>query len=265
MIGKSRSWYYKAREQKIVRRARNGAVLRVVHAVRKEQPRVGTRKLHKMVNKSLKRQEISIGRDSLFELLRKRKLLIFPKKKYQRTTYSNHQYAVAPNRIKELVISSKNQVFVSDITYITLARGHAYLFLTTDRFSRKIVGYHLSKDLTHHSALLALSMAIEKLPQTERIIHHSDRGSQYCCHEFLNFLSLKKMVPSMTAESHCYQNAHAERVNGILKLDLDMDRVFPDFNTAQEAIHKSIKVYNEERLHWSLGLETPEHIYKTAA
>lgn len=192
-------------------------------------------------------------------------MLVTRKKRYHKTTYSNHQYAVAPNKIKGLEVTRPNQVLVSDITYITLARGHAYLFLTTDLFSRKILGYHLSKDLSHHSALLALDMALSHIPNTNGLIHHSDRGCQYCCHDFLNHLQLYKITPSMTAESHCYQNAHAERVNGVLKQDLDLDQVFPDFKSAQLATLKAISIYNFKRRHWSLELCTPDFVYNLVA
>lgn len=192
-------------------------------------------------------------------------MLISPKKRFQKTTQQNRDYAVAPNLIKDLVVERPNQVFVSDITYITLARGFAYLFLTTDVFARKIVGYHLSRDLSHHSALLALDMALRGVSNIDGLIHHSDRGCQYCCHEFLEFARSYGIRSSMTDEMHCYQNAIAERVNGILKLELNLDAVFPDFKTAKAAVEKAIHVYNSKRTHWSLGLKTPDQVYQLAA
>jgi putative transposase len=236
-----------------------------VISIRKEQPRVGTRKMLLDVNKQLKTSNISIGRDRLFEVLREHQMLVIRKKKYHKTTYSNHAYVVATNKIKGIEITHPSQVLVSDITYINLRSGHAYLFLTTDLYSRKILGYHLSRDLSHHSALLALDMALAEIPDPCGTIHHSDRGCQYCCHDFLSFLQLHKMVPSMTAESHCYENAHAERVNGILKEEFDLDQVFQDFNHAKHAVRMSISIYNNKRRHWSLELQTPSQVYKLAA
>lgn len=206
-----------------------------------------------------------MGRDALFSMLKEQNLLVKPKKRYQKTTYSKHEYAVAPNRIKGIIAERPNQILVSDITYITLERGFAYLFLVTDLFSRKILGYHLSCDLTHYSALLALDMALAKIPNPTGIIHHSDRGCQYCCHEFLSFLKSHNMLSSMTDEAHCYQNAVAERVNGILKIDLNLDDIFENFKHALLATKKAIHVYNTIRTHWSLNLKTPKDFYALAA
>lgn len=236
-------------------------MLQKVRKIRKDQPRAGTRKLQKEINS----EQTLIGRDSLFKLLETEDMLVEKKKKYCRTTYSNHNYAVALNRVKNLEIVRPNQVLASDITYISLAGGHAYLFLTTDLFSRKIVGYHLSRDLGHHSALIALDMALKGIKNPQGMIHHSDRGCQYCCHDFLSFLNSYQIIPSMTAENHCYENAHAERVNGILKSEFNLDACFHDFTSAKLAVEKSISIYNNKRLHWSLKLETPGGVYSKAA
>lgn len=192
-------------------------------------------------------------------------MLVERKKSYHKTTYSDHDYAIAPNRIKGLEINQSNQVFVSDITYLTLKGRFAYLFLVTDAFSRKIVGFHLSFDLTHHSALLALEMALSSIKDPTGIICHSDRGCQYCCHEFLKYLNENKMLSSMTDASHCYQNAIAERVNGILKDEFNLDAVFENFAQAHRAVVKAIVIYNTKRGHWSLGLKTPQAVYSKAA
>jgi putative transposase len=233
--------------------------------VRQFQKRVGVKKIYSHIKPALAREKVKLGRDKLFDLLRAEDLLVERKKRYQRTTYSNHNYAVAPNRIKNLEISHPNQVFVSDITYVTLKNRFAYLFLVTDAYARKIVGYHLSLDLDHNGALLALDMALRKVKDPRGIIHHSDRGCQYCCHEFLQYLAAYGMCSSMTDEAHCYQNAIAERVNGILKDEFDVDLVFDNFNLALSAIRRAIKIYNTKRLHWALDLKTPEAIYQATA
>lgn len=240
-------------------------VLLAVKKVRRHEKRAGVRKLHHRIQPTLNANGTKIGRDRLFRLLREKGMLVKPKKRFQKTTYSKHSYAVAPNRFKDMEVTRVNQAFVSDITYITLRSGFAYLFLVTDVFSRNVVGYHLSRDLTHHSALLALDMATSRVSDTTGILHHSDRGCQYCCHEYLNFLSMLGMVPSMTDDNHCYQNAIAERVNGILKLELDLDAVFAGFTDAHQAVHRAVRIYNEKRTHWSLDLRTPKEVYELAA
>lgn len=239
---------------------KDGVVLKLVDHIRVDQPRVGTRKLHDFLPRNL------IGRDKLFELLRNTNRLVKRKKSFSKTTYSQHDYAVAPNRVKELEVTAPKQVLVSDITYIRMAhKEFAYLFLVTDRFSRRIMGYHLSRDLTHHSALLALDNAVQRIGDVTGTIHHSDRGCQYCCHEYLRYLDEKQMLASMTDESHCYQNGVAERVNGILKDEFNLDDVFDTFDQMQRAVARAIIVYNTKRTHWSLDLKTPQEVYDQAA
>lgn len=237
-------------------------MLRLVDEIREDEPRVGTRKLHDRLNKS----RYLIGRDALFSLLRKTARLVKPKKSFVKTTYSRHCYAVAPNRVKELLVASPNQVLVSDITYIRMAgKEQAYLFLVTDKFSRQIMGYHVSRNLSHHSALLALDMAVQRMGDVTGVIHHSDRGCQYCCHEYLGYLGAHGMLASMTDEAHCYQNAIAERVNGILKDEFNLDAVFETFDELQRTVAKAILVYNTTRTHWSLDLRTPQEVHDQAA
>lgn len=238
-------------------------ILEFVDKERQDEPRVGTRKLH---DRLIKSGNVVVGRDRLFSLLRKSSRLIKPKKSFTKTTYSQHSYAVASNLVKDLEVTIPKQVLVSDITYLRMIRGEfAYLFLVTDRFSRRIVGYHVSRDLTHYSALLALDNAVRVMGDVTGTIHHSDRGCQYCCHEYLKYLREHEMLASMTDESHCYQNAIAERVNGILKDEFNLDTVFESFSVLQLAVAKAIMVYNTKRTHWSLNLKTPAQVYREAA
>ena len=237
-------------------------VLKVVDKIREDEPRVGTRKLHDRLGKA----GLQVGRDRLFGLLSNSLRIVKPKKSFRKTTYSNHSYAVAPNRLKGMSVTKPAQVLVSDMTYLELYGGKfAYLFLITDQYSRKILGYHLSRDMSHYSALLALDKAIEQLPDTVGVVHHSDRGCQYCCHEYLGVLREYDMLPSMTDADHCAQNALAERVNGILKGDFNLDQRFPTFEIAAAAVTKTIEVYNTKRTHWSLGLRTPQEVFLMAA
>lgn len=237
--------------------------MKFVDEIRVDEPRVGTRKLQDRLNK---RYDMVVGRDSLFALLRKSQRLVKVKKRFEKTTYSGHSYAVAPNRIKELEIAKPNQVLVSDCTYLRLSgRKFAYLFLVTDAYTRMIVGYHVSRDLSHYSAVIALSRAVSWMTNPEGVIHHSDRGCQYCCHEYLEVLKTHKMVPSMTDADHCYQNAIAERVNGILKDEFNLDAEFRDFEQLRAAVVRAIVAYNTIQTHWSLELLTPQEMYEQAA
>ena len=173
----TRDAYYKKQTRRHKQYIEDAVVLKVIDSIREDEPRVGTRKLKDRLEKS----GIAVGRDKLFRLLGKSGKLVKPKKSFKKTTYSNHGYAVAENKIKDLGITKPRQVVVSDITYLRMANGmFCYLFLVTDAFSRKILGYHVSRYLTHYSALLALDMASKAIGDTSGVIHHSDRGCQYC-------------------------------------------------------------------------------------
>jgi putative transposase len=245
---------------------KNAVVLKLVKSVRDDQPRVGARKLYKELKPSFEKAKLGVGRDKLFSVLRSAGELVRAKKSHTKTTYSKHSYAVAPNRIKELEVQASGEVLVSDITYLRLEKGQfAYLFLATDLFSRKILGYHVTRDLSHHSACIALEKAVRELKNPVGAIHHSDRGCQYCCHDFLEYLQGHKMLSSMTDDDHCYQNAVAERVNGILKDEFNLDAVFRSFDAVKAAVDKAVHVYNTKRLHFSLDLQTPSEVYDKAA
>lgn len=237
-------------------------MIAAVATERRIQPRVGTRKLQA----HLAAAGVVVGRDQLFTWLREADALIRPKRRGTFTTYSRHGYAVAPNRLKDATITGPGQAVVSDITYLRLERDRfAYLFLTTDVYSRHIVGWHVSRDLSHHSALQALHHSLATLPSPDGVLHHSDRGSQYCCHEFLRVLAAQRCLPSMTDANHCYQNAIAERVNGILKDEFHLDAVFPSILVAQHAVAQAVHTYNTRRLHGSLQYRTPAQVFYQAA
>jgi putative transposase len=267
VLGYSRDAYYKRLKRRHRHWISRGLVLKLVEDERIEQPRVGTRKLQSHIKPTLSRAGFHVGRDKLFEILREKQLLVKPKRRFSKTTYSRHSYAVAPNVVKDIEITRPNQVWVSDITYLRILDGFVYLFLVTDAFSRRVMGYHLSRDLTHYSALLALDRAVTRLGDASGIelTHHSDRGCQYCCHEYLGYLRQHCIVPSMTDESHCYQNAIAERLNGILKDEFNLDACFDNFEAARLAVDKAIRVYNSKRLHFSLRLRTPDEVYAKVA
>lgn len=260
-MGVSRDSYYKHFSRLEDKAKQFSSVLCLVRSSRIEQPRRGCKKLYQELKPALEKTRIKLGRDRFIELVVNNDLHVKRRKKYVRTTYSKHDYAVAPNRIKDLTVERPNQVFVSDITYLRILGGFIYLFLVTDLFSRKIMGYDLREDLSHEGAIKALKMANTDLEDSNEIITHSDRGSQYCCHEFLKFAKSNGFITSMTDESHCYQNAVAERVNGILKDEFFLDLTFKNFSDARKAVEDAIRIYNTKRLHWSLKLRTPEQVY----
>lgn len=254
--------FYKYKKREKDNKVRDEHVLAKVKTIRQEQPRIGTRKLSFMLRQEWIATERLIGRDKLFTLLRENNLLIKKrKKKVPQTTYSNHVYAVVPNLLKEEVIIRPEQAVVADITYVRVGDGFAYLFLITDKYSRMILGAHLSKDLGNIGAKKALEKACAIMQITEGVIHHTDRGVQYCCHEFQQVLKKYKMRPSMTDENHAAQNAIAERINGILKSEFFIDSRFHNFEQAKTAIDSAVYIYNYRRPHCSLGLETPASVH----
>ena len=218
---------------------------------------VGTRKLHKMLQERFADTELAIGRDKLFNLLRKHNMLIKKRKSYRRTTQSYHRFHKHKNRIKDIEITRPEQVFVSDITYIELLNGFCYLALITDAYSRKIVGFDLSMSLAIDGSIRALKMALSGVSRPEQLIHHSDRGIQYCAHAYVDTLLGKGTKISMTEENHVYENALAERVNGILKTEFMLGEKQLSFEVAKKLVKEAIEIYNNERLHMSIGYMTP--------
>lgn len=202
-----------------------------------------------------------IGRDKLFQILREHHMLVCPKKRYTKTTNSFHRFRKYPNLIKEMKITASDQVFVADITYIDTLEGFCYLFLISDVFSRKIVGYDLSNSLCIEGCQRTLKMALKSVRKPEKLIHHSDRGIQYCSNGYVHILEENGIRISMTEENHCYENAIAERINGILKTEFMLGEKLPSIAVAKELVRDSIKTYNEERLHMSLDYQTPEYKY----
>ena len=224
-------------------------------------PRIGTRKLHYMLAETLQKHNISIGRDKLFDLLEEYGLLVRRRKRRRiNTTDSNHPFRKYPNLIRELQVSRPNHLWVSDITYISLAEGFCYLSLVTDAYSRKIVGYCLHPTLKKEGPLLALGKALKDLngmPQ-QTLIHHSDRGLQYCCSQYIGILENRGVIISMTEKGDPYENAIAERVNGILKEEFALDQDFESFELAELMVHRAIDTYNQLRPHMSCNNLTPE-------
>lgn len=217
--------------------------------------------MHKHVNKELTSQGIVVGRDHLIELLREWDLLIRPKRNYKRTTNSKHRFRMYENLIKDQEPKRPNEIFVSDITYIKTLESYCYLFLVTDKFSRKIVGFDVNLSLGIEGALAAMDMALKQIHRDLPLIHHSDRGLQYCSHDYVQLLEKNKVQISMTEENHVYENALAERVNGILKTEFLGHTEDIPFSVVRKLIGEAIEIYNNERLHMSLNYETPAFIH----
>lgn len=228
---------------------------------RRDMPRVGTRKIHYLIRPVLESHQIKLGRDALFDFLRSEHLLINPKKSYTKTTWSKHWLRKYPNLYKDIRATRSEQVWVSDITYIGTRRGNTYLSLVTDAYSRKIVGHYLSPDLRTEGVSKALEMAIKKRKTKLSLIHHSDRGLQYCSEEYQRLLSSQAIQPSMTDGYDCYQNALAERINGILK-DEFLLTTCEDRDQLEKVVNQSIDIYNSKRPHLNLKYKTPTFIHE---
>lgn len=202
-----------------------------------------------------------MGRDKFFEIMRENGLLITPKRSYVRTTDSFHHFRIYTNLIKEKVIDRPHMVMASDITYIRTLHGFMYLALITDLGSRKIIGYDLSESLAVEGSLRALKMALKQRDRTKKMIHHSDRGIQYCCHDYIKVLKGNNVSISMAEKGNPYENAIAERVNGILKTEYMLDETFNSKSDALKAVNEAVWLYNNLRPHLSLGYLTPEEVH----
>jgi putative transposase len=261
IAGFTRQGYYQERRQRQRQRRDDEGILEAVRRRRLEQPRVGARKLQEM----LKHTGVAVGRDYLFALLGDNGLLVAPRKKKVRTPYYDEALPVYRNLLSRLEPTLPHQVWVADITYIDTDEGYLYLSLVTDRVSRKIVGWNAAANAEAAESIKALRMAIDDLPAGQWPIHHSDRGSQYCCHEYAGVLAEHGISISMTEQNHCYENAHAERVNGILKSEFYLDHKFRSHTQARKAIAQAITTYNARRPHFALQLRTPNQVHALAA
>ncbi|WP_296313111.1 IS3 family transposase [Winogradskyella sp. UBA3174] len=264
-FGLKRDAYYKFKNRADRRLEREQQIIKIVRQRRKSLPREGVRKLIRSLGNEFNKANLKVGRDTLFNVLRKHKMLTLRKKYRMRTTNSHHRFYKYSNIIKDMEINRPNQVWASDITYIRTVKGFCYLALITDMYSRKIVGYDLSDSLELNGCVRALNKAVYQAKNIKGLIHHSDRGIQYCSNVYTQILKRKKIDISMTEENHCYENAMAERVNGILKDEFYLDQTFTNVVHAKRAAKNAINLYNEIRLHLSLDYKTPNMVYlKTA-
>jgi len=235
----------------------------MVLELRRFMPRLGVRKLYFLLKPKFVESGIKLGRDGLFRYLKEEGLLVKPKRSYTKTTDSRHWMKKYPNLLSGMLISRPEQVFVSDITYVESDEGVHYLSLVTDACSRKIMGYELSHEMKSSDTVKALKQAVRQRNTDLPLIHHSDRGVQYCSGLYQQVLRESRISPSMTDGYDCYQNALAERVNGILKQEILLYRC-KTFEDLKKLVSDSITIYNRYRPHLSLGLQTPESVHKQA-
>lgn len=258
---KSRAAYYKQMSVK-ARESIQASILReLVLEQRQEMPRLGGRKLYHQIRSSIQDHQLKIGRDRLFEWLRENDLLVRPKRRYAKTTNSSHRFRVHENLLIKEKVERPDQAWVCDITYLRLTNGFCYLALITDVYSRKIIGHHVNDSLELKGCMKAFEMACSERKQLQGTIHHSDRGIQYCSNTYVNLLRHKEILISMAEAGNCYENAIAERVNGILKNEFNLDAVFKSIDQAKQASDQAIRTYNEKRPHMSIGMKKPIELY----
>ena len=254
----SKQAYYKLRKIKGVQEAKEEKILREVMRIRQEQPRIGTRKIHYLL-----KEEIRVGRDKLFAILRKKEMLIGKKRKYVKTTNSKHWMRTYADRSKQIELKEPEQLWLADITYLSTRQETLYLHLLSDAYSKKIMGYKLSNDLKSESTLKALQMALKRrIYRRKEILHHSDRGLQYCSKLYIDELQRNNCQISMTQDGSPYDNAVAERINGILKDEFYCDEKFDNFEQAKKHVDQSIMIYNTKRPHLSCSMLTPEEMHQ---
>jgi putative transposase len=263
LFGKTRQAFYDHNWRQSDEQMQEALIVDLVRSIRCTLPRVGGLKLMYMLKNNFTDHNISIGRDRFFILLKKYDLLVRRKRKYAVTTWSNHPFKKWKDLSKGLKIKAAEQLWVSDITYLRTEDGFIYLSLITDAYSRKIVGYHLSQQLKAQGCLIALNKALGLRTKKGTLIHHSDRGIQYCCEPYVSLLQQNGISISMTQSGSPYDNALAERVNGILKTELGLDRVFTSYGDAVSAVHQAIDTYNRLRPHMSISNLTPDEAHKT--
>ena len=238
----------------------------MIKPIRDLMPKYGGKKLYLKLKPEFEKQNIKMGRDNFFQLLRENHLLVKKTKRFHITTDSKHFYYKSPNLIKDLEITHAEQVLVNDITYIKLQNQHAYLALTTDAYSKNIMGWKIDTNMKVDLVKGALQMALKNRTYNHKsIIYHSDRGIQYCCPDFTEFALKNGMVLSTTQNSDPYENAVAERINGILKYEFGLIRTIPNLDVANKMVKHAVEIYNNQRAHYSLEMNTPAyaHIHQT--
>ena len=259
--GMSRQNYYHQRQVRAKAAIDEALVVELVRAERTRQPCLGGRKLRHILEEELKAAGVTLGRDRFFGVLKRHDLLIFRRKRTCQTTDSRHGFKVYANLAKDQVLTGPHELLVSDITYVRTEEGFMYLALVMDACSRKIVGHDCSDSLEAEGARRALRMALAQLPTGHQAMHHSDRGTQYCCGEYVAMLERAGVTISMTQENHCYENAQAERLNGILKQEYGLGGTLPGKADARTLARQAVVLYNAHRPHTALGYRRPSEVH----
>ncbi|WP_338407771.1 IS3 family transposase [uncultured Flavobacterium sp.] len=261
LFGVDRQVYYRKIKRRIIKQDKAQLVVNMVLEIRMQMPRIGSKKLYYLLGEDLK--TLKIGRDKFIDILRANHLLIVPKRSYHITTNSHHRFRKYKNQLLDLQINKPEQVWVSDITYIGKREKPCYLSLITDAYSKKIVGYNVADNLNTQSSLVALKLAIKQRKNKGiPLIHHSDRGLQYCANEYQKLLSNNDIQPSMTQNSDPYENAVAERINGILKQEFYIDKYNKELPIMKKIIKETVAIYNEKRPHLSNHMLTPNQMHE---
>lgn len=264
-VGMSRQNFYKAKKRRKRKEVDEELIVEAVKQVRKRHPKMGTKKLLRHLRAEWVEAGVDVGRDRLFDILRERNMLIERKRSVPCTTVSRHNLLTYSNLLKDNPPAAPHQAWVSDLTYIRTEEGFMYLSLITDAYSRKVVGYDIGDSLEASGCLRALQQALEQLPSGAEPIHHSDRGTQYCCNAYVEKLQEHGATISMTEENHCYENAKAERMNGILKDEYGLGHTFRSKKDARKAAEQAIWFYNNDRPHLSLDYQMPSVVHRQAA
>jgi putative transposase len=260
LFGIDRQVYYRKIRRKASKQNTAKEVISMVDDIRKTLPRIGARKLYYLISEKL--ELMKIGRDKFFDILRANHLLIQPKRSYHVTTNSHHRFRKHQNRILDLEINRPEQVWASDITYIGKRDNPCYLSLVTDAYSKKIMGYYVADNMNTESSLRALKMALKQRKNKNLpLIHHSDRGIQYCANEYQKELNKDKVICSMTENSDPYENAVAERINGILKQEFMIDKYNQKTKIMKQVVKEAVEIYNEFRPHYSNYMLTPNQMH----
>jgi len=257
--------YYKRHQERTKKQADAKWIRQKVLRERREQTRLGGKKLYEMLKPAMRELGIDVGRDIFLQAYKGEGLTLKPLRRQPRTTNSRHNLPVFPNQFKDMELTAPNQAWVSDITYISTDQGYLYLSLITDAFSRKIVGFHGGDTLETKGCLKALNKALSGLKGTQKPVHHSDRGCQYCSKKYVKKLRKNGLGISMTEKNHCAENAIAERVNGILKQEYGLGYQFRTKSQALSSINQAVFLYNTRRPHLSLKYKTPEEAHRKAA
>jgi len=257
LFGINRQVYYRKIRRRACKQTKAGQVVAMITGIRKSMPRIGVRKLYYLLRDKLR--HLKIGRDKFFDILRANHLLIQPKRSYHVTTNSHHRFRKHQNLILPIEINRPEQVWVSDITYIGKREKPCYLSLITDAYSKKIMGYYVADNLNTESSLMALNMAVKsRMDKGLSLIHHSDRGLQYCADDYQNMLNKNNIKCSMTNNGDPYENAVAERINGILKQEFMIDTYHQDLEIMKVIVKETIEIYNNQRPHYSNYMLTPK-------